>query len=79
MNTDGLNGAGLELFAGGVMTGLMFSLVGMIYDRAHIREVDKLDGLVRVMPLAAVGFVIGALALMGMPGLTGFIAEFRSS
>ena len=77
MNTDGLNGAGIELFAGGVMTGLMFSLVGGIYERAHIREVDKLDGLARVMPLSAVGFVIGALTLMGMPGLPGFVAEIQ--
>lgn len=77
MNEQGLNGAGIELFAGGVMTGLMFSLVGMVYERAHIREVDKLDGLVRVMPVAAVGFVIGALTLMGMPGLPGFVAEVQ--
>ena len=77
MNTDGLNGAGIELFAGGVMTGLMFSLVGMIYERSHIREVDKLNGLARVLPLSAVGFVIGALTLMGMPGLPGFIAEIQ--
>jgi NADH-quinone oxidoreductase subunit M len=77
MNTFGLNGAGIELFAGGVMTGLMFSLVGMIYERAHIREVDQLNGLARVMPLAAIGWVMGALALMGMPGLPGFIAEIQ--
>jgi NADH-quinone oxidoreductase subunit M len=77
MNRLGLNGAGVELFAGGVMTGLMFSLVGMIYERAHIREVDQLSGLVKVLPLAAVGWVFGALALMGMPGLPGFIAEIQ--
>jgi NADH-quinone oxidoreductase subunit M len=77
MNQNGLNGAGVELFAGGVMTGLMFSLVGMIYERAHIRDIDELSGLVKVMPLAAVGWVMGALALMGMPGLPGFIAEIQ--
>lgn len=77
MNQNGLNGAGVELFAGGVMTGLMFSLVGMIYERAHIRDINELSGLVKVMPLAAVGWVMGALALMGMPGLPGFIAEIQ--
>ncbi|MFN3691015.1 MAG: NuoM family protein, partial [Fimbriimonadales bacterium] len=77
LNELGLNGAGLELFAGGVMTGLMFALVGMIYERAHIRDMNQLNGLARVMPLASVGFVIGALTLMGMPGLPGFPAEIQ--
>ena len=77
LNTDGFNGAGLELFAGGVMTGLMFSLVGMIYERSHERDYTKLNGLIRVFPLAGVGFVIGSLAAMGMPGFSGFPAEFQ--
>jgi NADH-quinone oxidoreductase subunit M len=77
MNQYGLNGAGIELFAGGVMTGLMFSLVGMIYERSHLRDVNDLSGLAKVMPLAAFGWVLGALALMGMPGLPGFIAEIQ--
>jgi NADH-quinone oxidoreductase subunit M len=77
LNELGFNGAGIELFAGGVMTGLMFSLVGMIYERAHLREIDQLSGLSKVMPVAAVGWVIGSLTLMGMPGLPGFIAELQ--
>ena len=77
MNQYGLNGAGIELFAGGVMTGLMFSLVGMIYERAHLRDINDLSGLAKLMPLAAFGWVIGALALMGMPGLPGFVAEIQ--
>lgn len=77
MNEYGLNGAGLELFAGGVMTGLMFALVGIIYERAHNRNIDDLNGFLRVMPLAAVGFVIAALTAMGMPGLPGFLAEMQ--
>ena len=75
LNAYGLNGAGLELFAGGVMTGLMFSLVGIVYERSHERDYTKLDGLAKVLPVAAVGYVIGALAAMGMPGLSGFPAE----
>ncbi len=77
LNEFGLNGAGLELFAGGVMTGLMFALVGMVYGRAHNRNIDELNGFMRVMPLAAVGFVIAALTAMGMPGLPGFLAEIQ--
>lgn len=77
LNSYGLNGAGLELFAGGVMTGLMFALVGMVYERAHLRDIEQLNGLFRVMPLAAIGFVIGSLAAMGMPGLPGFPAEVQ--
>lgn len=77
LNVYGLNGAGIELFAGGVMTGLMFSLVGIIYERSHERDFSKLNGLVKVMPLAAVGFVIGSLTAMGMPGFSGFPAEMQ--
>ncbi|MCS6773538.1 MAG: NADH-quinone oxidoreductase subunit M [Thermoflexales bacterium] len=77
LNELGLNGAGLELFAGGVMTGLMFALVGMIYERSHLRDVTELSGLIRVMPLAGIAFIIGALTLMGMPGLPGFPAELQ--
>jgi NADH-quinone oxidoreductase subunit M len=77
LNEFGLNGAGLELFAGGVMTGLMFALVGVVYERAHNRNIDDLNGFVRVMPLAAVCFVIAALTAMGMPGLPGFPAEIQ--
>jgi NADH-quinone oxidoreductase subunit M len=77
LNLFGLNGAGLELFAGGVMTGLMFALVGMVYERAHNRNIDELNGIARVMPLAAVAFVIGSLTAMGMPGLPGFYAELQ--
>ncbi len=55
----------------------MFSLVGMIYERSHMREINELSGLAKVMPLAAVGWVVGALTLMGMPGLPGFVAEIQ--
>jgi NADH-quinone oxidoreductase subunit M len=77
INVEGFNGAGLELFAGGVMTGLMFALVGIIYERSHERDFTKLNGLIYVFPLAGVGFVIGSLAAMGMPGFSGFPAELQ--
>ncbi|GAP15276.1 NADH dehydrogenase subunit M [Longilinea arvoryzae] len=76
LNRQGLIGAGMQMFSHGVMTALFFSVVGMVYDRAHTREISQLGGLVRKMPIAAVGFIIGGLVSMGMPGFSGFVAEF---
>jgi NADH-quinone oxidoreductase subunit M len=76
LNEQGLLGAGMQMFSHGVMTGLFFSIVGMVYDRAHTRELAELGGFSRRMPWAAIGFIIGGLVSMGMPGFSGFIAEF---
>jgi NADH-quinone oxidoreductase subunit M len=76
LNRDGLTGAGLQMFSHGVMTALFFAVVGIVYDRAHTREIPKLGGFSKVMPLVAVAFIIGGLVSMGMPGFSGFIAEF---
>lgn len=73
---EGLLGSGLQMFSHGVMTALFFSVVGMVYDRTHNRDISKLGGLARKMPLAAIGFIIGGLVSMGMPGFSGFVAEF---
>jgi NADH-quinone oxidoreductase subunit M len=72
-----LMGAVLQMFAHGVMTALFFAVVGrMVYDRTHTRQLPELGGLGRVMPFAAVMFILGGLSSMGMPGLAGFWAEF---
>ena len=76
LNREGLLGSGLQMFSHGVMTALFFAVVGMIYDRAHTREIPELGGINKVMPFATVGFIIGGLVSMGMPGFSGFIAEF---
>ncbi len=76
LNRPGLTGAGLQMFSHGVMTALFFAVVGMVYDRAHTREIPKLGGFARVMPLVAVAFIVGGLVSMGMPGFSGFVAEF---
>ncbi len=76
LTEDGLLGAGLQMFSHGVMTALFFAVVGMVYDRAHTRHIPDLGGMARPMPLAAVGFIIGGLVSMGMPGFSGFVAEF---
>ncbi len=76
LSREGLIGAGMQMFSHGVMTALFFSIVGMVYDRAHTREIDRLGGLVKKMPWAAIGFIVGGLVSMGMPGFSGFVAEF---
>ncbi|MFV2043704.1 MAG: NuoM family protein [Anaerolineales bacterium] len=76
LNRDGLTGAGIQMFSHGVMTALFFAVVGMVYDRAHTRDISKLGGFSKAMPLVAVAFIIGGLVSMGMPGFSGFIAEF---
>ena len=76
LNREGLIGAGMQMFSHGVMTALFFAVVGMVYDRAHTRDIASLGGLVRKMPWAAVGFIVGGLVSMGMPGFSGFVAEF---
>jgi NADH-quinone oxidoreductase subunit M len=76
LDKAGMLGAGVQMFSHGVMTALFFAVVGMIYDQAHTREIPRLGGFRKVMPLVAGAFIIGGLVSMGMPGFSGFIAEF---
>jgi NADH-quinone oxidoreductase subunit M len=76
MNMEGFLGAGIQMVSHGIMTALFFSVVGMIYDRAHTRNMDELSGMGNILPWTLVAFIIGGLVSMGMPGLSGFIAEF---
>jgi NADH-quinone oxidoreductase subunit M len=76
MTLYGFLGAGIQMVSHGIMTALFFSVVGMIYDRAHTRDMEELSGMRRALPWLVIPFVIGGLVSMGMPGLSGFIAEF---
>ncbi len=76
MNIVGMTGAGLQMFSHGAMTALFFACVGMVYDQAHTRDIPSLGGFAKKMPWVAMAFIIGGLVSMGMPGLSGFIAEF---
>ncbi|MCY3780539.1 MAG: NADH-quinone oxidoreductase subunit M [Chloroflexi bacterium] len=76
MNLTGMTGAGIQMFSHGAMTALFFGVVGMVYDRSHTRDIPSLGGFIKVMPWVGIAFVIGGLTSMGMPGLSGFIAEF---
>ena len=76
MNLTGMTGAGLQMFSHGAMTALFFGCVGMVYDRAHTRDIPSLGGFMKRMPWVGVAFIVGGLTSMGMPGLSGFVAEF---
>ncbi len=76
LNLTGMTGAGIQMFSHGAMTALFFGVVGMVYDRAHTRDIPSLGGFAKAMPWVAVCFIIGGLTSMGMPGLSGFVAEF---
>jgi NADH-quinone oxidoreductase subunit M len=76
LTPDGLLGAGMQMFSHGVMTALFFAAVGMVYDRAHTRDIPSLGGMIKPLPLVGLGVIVGSLVSMGMPGFSGFIAEF---
>jgi len=78
MTVTGFNGALLEMINHGIITGGMFFLVGVLYDRAHTRELDKFGGLGVKMPVYAGFLTLFSLASLGLPGLSGFISEFMS-
>lgn len=78
MNATGYNGSLLEMFNHGIITGAMFLLVGVVYDRAHTRELSAFGGLASTMPRYAFYLTFMALASLGLPGLSGFVGEFLS-
>ena len=71
----GLTGASLQMFTHGTITALLFVMVGLVYDRAHTRQISDLSGLAHIMPIAATVFVIAGLASLGLPTMSGFVAE----
>jgi NADH-quinone oxidoreductase subunit M len=80
LDAVGLSGAVLQMFSHGVIAGLLFAVVGrMVYDRTHTRDFADLETLRldRMLPFAAVTFVIAGMASMGLPGFSGFVAELQ--
>src|SRR5215472_10690975 len=76
----GLQGAVLQMFSHGILAGLLFAVVGrMVYDRTHTRDLAALEkmSLYKVIPFAAVTFIIASMASIGLPGFSGFIAELQ--
>lgn len=70
-----INGAVLQMVSHGLMTALFFAAIGMIYSRTHTRMVTELGGLLKMIPFISTVFVIAGLCSLGLPGLSGFVAE----
>lgn len=75
MTGTSITGAVLQMVSHGLMTALFFAAIGMIYDRSHTRLVAQLGGLLKVMPFISTVFVIAGLCSLGLPGMSGFVAE----
>ena len=70
-----ISGAVMQMVSHGLMTALFFAVIGMVYGRTHTRMVEQMGGLLKVMPFISTIFVIAGLCSLGLPGLSGFVAE----
>lgn len=77
-NRQGIEGAMIMMLSHGLVSGALFLCVGVIYDRLHTREIDRYGGLAINMPRYAVFFLLFTMASIGLPGTSGFVAEFLS-
>jgi NADH-quinone oxidoreductase subunit M len=75
MNKTAMNGAIIQMISHGLMTALFFALIGMLYGRTHTRMINEMGGLMKVIPFLSACYVIAGLASLGLPGLSGFVAE----
>lgn len=76
LNGPGLTGAVFQMVAHGIMTALFFTIVNLVYHKAHVRDITAMGGYARAMPGLATFFVLAGLSSLGLPGLAGFVAEF---
>lgn len=76
LSSVSLAGATLQMVSHGFITGLLFALVGLVYDKSHERDLRRLGGLARQMPTIAALFSVAGMASLGLPGTSGFAAEF---
>ncbi|MCC2975848.1 NADH-quinone oxidoreductase subunit M [Sphingomonas sp. PL-96] len=77
-NQQGIEGAMIMMLSHGLVSGALFLCVGVIYDRLHTREIARYGGLAENMPRYAVFFLFFTMASIGLPGTSGFVAEFLS-
>ncbi|WP_379550573.1 NADH-quinone oxidoreductase subunit M [Qipengyuania sp. DGS5-3] len=77
-NVQGLEGAMIVMLSHGLVSGALFLCVGVIYDRLHTREISRYGGLSINMPKYAIFFLLFTMASIGLPGTSGFVAEFLS-
>jgi NADH-quinone oxidoreductase subunit M len=76
LNEAGITGSVYQMVAHGIMTALLFTLVNLVYNISHVRDMTKMGGFAHRMPGIATFFVIAGLSSLGLPGLAGFVAEF---
>jgi NADH-quinone oxidoreductase subunit M len=76
LSIEGLRGSVLQMVNHGLSTGLLFLLIGMIYERRHTRDLEQFGGIASVMPVYAFFFVFSMLSSVGLPGLNGFVGEY---
>jgi NADH-quinone oxidoreductase subunit M len=75
LTKTGILGAVIQMVSHGLMTALFFAMIGMVYERTHTRDVAKMGGLLKSIPFISTLFVIVGLCSLGLPGLSGFVAE----
>jgi len=75
-NEVGIQGGLFQMLSHGIVSGALFLIVGVIYDRIHTRDIDRYGGLADRMPTYAVIFMVFTMASMGLPGTSGFVGEF---
>ena len=75
LNETAMTGAMMQMLSHGLMTALFFALIGMIYGRTHTRDIRLMGGLMKVVPFLGVSYVIAGMASLGLPSLSGFVAE----
>ena len=78
LTEPGLNGSVFQMFAHGIMTGLFFALVGLVYEKAHSRAIFAMGGFGQMMPGIATAFTVAGLSSLGLPATAGFVAEFMT-
>jgi len=76
MNAEGISGSVFQMLSHGIVSGALFMLVGVIYDRRHTKMMDEFGGLASVMPKYAVIFGVMLMASVGLPLTIGFVGEF---
>jgi NADH-quinone oxidoreductase subunit M len=78
LNRQGLDGAMFQMISHGFVSGALFLLVGVVYDRMHTRDIAAYGGLVNRMPVFAAVMLLFTMANIGLPGTSGFVGEFLS-
>ena len=73
---EGTSGAVMQMVNHGLSTGLLFFVVGMLYERTHTRDISEMGGLAKVTPWIAAAFLVATLSSIGLPGLNNFVGEF---